>query len=336
MEWFRSYHGAPTDPKWLVIARLAGTQPGVVAAVWWALMDRASQATPRGSVAGFDVEATAAFFGWDGSTVQAVLDALRRRGLIADGDVLPQWRKRNPPDYSTERVQAFRGRKRTVSETIETEGNGRKHRGEEIRGDKTTAADAAVTAATDALTLLGNGGAEALAALRPPGGIQSALASIRMSLLYENESEATPDKAVQGLPIHERRQFVARALVEMASNGTGWSTAALTGFVRRLRSQPTPAPNEGARDQARAGEARRRQSQNEAESRDASEEAAAAKTAELWSWWENDADADTKARVTLAAKDRCKGVPKGLHRAITIGVMQEHFCQQNPEQRASA
>jgi len=29
MDWFRSWHGAPNDPKWLVIARKAGVAPGM-------------------------------------------------------------------------------------------------------------------------------------------------------------------------------------------------------------------------------------------------------------------------------------------------------------------
>ena len=31
--WFRSWHGAPTDNKWLVIARRANVSAGVVSAV---------------------------------------------------------------------------------------------------------------------------------------------------------------------------------------------------------------------------------------------------------------------------------------------------------------
>ena len=38
--WFRSWHGAPTDPKWLGIAKRAGVAPGFAVAIAWALMDR--------------------------------------------------------------------------------------------------------------------------------------------------------------------------------------------------------------------------------------------------------------------------------------------------------
>ena len=72
--WFRSWHGAPTDSKWLVIGRKAGVAPGVVAAVVWALFDHASQTEDRGSVIGFDVETYSAFSGFDEEQIQAVID----------------------------------------------------------------------------------------------------------------------------------------------------------------------------------------------------------------------------------------------------------------------
>jgi hypothetical protein len=111
MEWFRSHHGAPTDPKWLVVAARAGTKPGVVAAVWWALMDHASQSSPRGSVESFDMEAVAAFYGWSVEEVSAVVAALETRGMIVGGE-LPSWSKRQPKrersDDSKERVRKWR------------------------------------------------------------------------------------------------------------------------------------------------------------------------------------------------------------------------------------
>lgn len=143
MDWFRSYHGAPTDPKWLVIGRLAGVEPGVVAAVWWALMDHASQAHPRGSVASFDEEAVAAFFGWPEESIDAVVEALKKRRMIEDG-MLSRWLDRNPSDFSTERVRAHRRRKTSTPTTSETPGNARnagnamEHRGEEIEEITTT------------------------------------------------------------------------------------------------------------------------------------------------------------------------------------------------------
>lgn len=117
-QWFRSFHGAPTDPKWIIIAKRAGVTPGMVAAIWWALLDHASQATPRGCVARFDLEAVSAFFGWDETQCNAVLVTLRERGMIDADGMLSAWLKRNPKreDDSAERVRKYRERKRLEDE----------------------------------------------------------------------------------------------------------------------------------------------------------------------------------------------------------------------------
>lgn len=118
MDWFRSHHGAPTDPKWMAVARRADTQPGVVAAVWWALMDHASRnESDRGSVAGFDTEALACFFGWEQPTIDAVVAALREKGMI-DGDRLAAWDRRQPKreDGSAERARRWREEKKAEKE----------------------------------------------------------------------------------------------------------------------------------------------------------------------------------------------------------------------------
>ena len=114
MDWFRSWHGAPTDNKWLVIARRAGVQPVIVSAVFWALLDYASQQEDRGSVVGFDVETYALWAGVDEADILAVLDAMRAKGVISDGDTLAAWDKRQPKreDDSAERVRKHRQRKR--------------------------------------------------------------------------------------------------------------------------------------------------------------------------------------------------------------------------------
>lgn len=147
MDWFRSHHGAPMDPKFIAIANKAGSKPGVVAALWWALMDRASQSEPRGSVAGFDCDAASAFFGWPEDELLSVISALRSKGMIDANDHLPAWHKRNPirerEDDSLERVRRLRERqKETPSNATEddvTPSNATKRqvtpRGEERRGE---------------------------------------------------------------------------------------------------------------------------------------------------------------------------------------------------------
>lgn len=122
MDWFRSHHGAPTDPKWLMIARRANVTlghasvtPGHVASVWWALMDYASQHESRGSVTGFDAEELAAFYGYEEEQIDAILAALREKDLITADDRLANWEKRQPAREDTtaaERKRRQRERER--------------------------------------------------------------------------------------------------------------------------------------------------------------------------------------------------------------------------------
>ncbi len=109
-DWFRSWHGAPTDSKWLVIARRANVSPGIVSAIMWALLDHASQQDDdRGNVASFDFETYSAFSGFEENVVRAVYAALEAKSLIVDGR-LAKWEKRQPrrEDNSAERVKAHR------------------------------------------------------------------------------------------------------------------------------------------------------------------------------------------------------------------------------------
>ena len=114
-DWFRSWHGAPTDNKWLVIAHRAKVAPGMVSAIAWALFDHASQCNDRGSVVGFDVETYAIFSGFEEAQVTAVLGAMRDKGVIMDGR-LAAWDSRQPrrEDLSTSRTAAYRERKRAA------------------------------------------------------------------------------------------------------------------------------------------------------------------------------------------------------------------------------
>lgn len=133
--WWRSWHGAPTDPKWLAIARRAGVAPGIVSAVAWALFDYASQNVTRGNACNFDVEAYSAFSGFDLLDIQKVVNAMGDYGLIQDGH-LTAWERRQPKreDNSTDRVRAYRERQSSnATKRNETQCDAR---GEERRGDK--------------------------------------------------------------------------------------------------------------------------------------------------------------------------------------------------------
>lgn len=95
MDWFRSHHGAPTDPKWLLIAKRANVRPIHVIGTWWALLDYASQHSDRGSIDGFDTETFALFAGLEDEHVSRIVTTLCDKGMIA-GNRIAQWAKRQP------------------------------------------------------------------------------------------------------------------------------------------------------------------------------------------------------------------------------------------------
>lgn len=123
MDWFRSWHGAPTDNKWLVIAHRShaeGVTPGMVSALAWALLDYASQNGDRGSVEGFDAETYAIFAGWSEDQIEAILEAMRGKGVITKENRLAAWEKRQPKkeDNSGPRVKAFRNRQKELQKSV--------------------------------------------------------------------------------------------------------------------------------------------------------------------------------------------------------------------------
>lgn len=111
-DWFRSWHGAPTDPKWLAIAKRAQVAPGVVSAIVWALFDHASQQEERGSVETFDIETYSSFSGFEEQQISAVFKALEDKQIIIAGK-LAKWERRQPKregENSTNRVREHRRR----------------------------------------------------------------------------------------------------------------------------------------------------------------------------------------------------------------------------------
>jgi hypothetical protein len=121
-QWFRSWHGAPTDPKWLGIARKAGVAPGIVSALVWALLDRASQATERGSIAGYDADGLACFMGCEPEQVEHIIALMHEKEILAD-NTFTGWEKHQPrrEDGSAERAKDWRERKRTQPNASEQE-----------------------------------------------------------------------------------------------------------------------------------------------------------------------------------------------------------------------
>lgn len=110
-DWFRSWHGAPGDHKWIGVARLSGVPPVVVVGVVWTLLDHASQAEERGSVADFDFPGWADYFGLDEQQLRAIYAALEQRGFIFAGRIA-KWERRQPKreDSSAPRQAALRGK----------------------------------------------------------------------------------------------------------------------------------------------------------------------------------------------------------------------------------
>lgn len=111
-DWFRSWHGAPTDNKWLLIAKRAGVKPIHVSGTFWALLDYASQHSDRGSIVGFDIETFALFAGMEEDHVSRIVTQLCDKGVIVDGHIA-NWGKRQPKredDTAAERQQRRRAK----------------------------------------------------------------------------------------------------------------------------------------------------------------------------------------------------------------------------------
>lgn len=117
-DWFRSWHGAPTDPKWLTIAKRADVPAGMVSAIAWALLDYASQHADRGSIEGFDPETYADYSGFDQAKVAGVIAAMEAKRFIVDNR-LKSWDKRQPSDTTqAERQARYRERLKAVRDAV--------------------------------------------------------------------------------------------------------------------------------------------------------------------------------------------------------------------------
>lgn len=117
--WWRSWHGAPMDHKWPVIAARAGVVAGVVSAIAWELLDYASQQPERGSIVGFDVETYAFYSGFSETQINAVIQAMTDKQVIVDGK-FANWDKRQPKsEKEIQRVTEWRKSKKKSEEKEE-------------------------------------------------------------------------------------------------------------------------------------------------------------------------------------------------------------------------
>lgn len=109
MDWFRFYHGTPTDPKLTMIAKKLNIRRCEMTAFWECLLDHASQHAPRGFVGNIDLELISFTQDIPVETLLTLQNALTEKGVIVDG-CLASWEKRQPKreDNSGERVKAHR------------------------------------------------------------------------------------------------------------------------------------------------------------------------------------------------------------------------------------
>lgn len=169
IDWFRWHHGSVTDPKFQLVARRAGCGLPAVIAVWAFVLEQASASNDRGSYGDLDFESIDLLMGFEDGLTEKIVIAMEARSLLADGQV-SSWMKRQvkrerADDNSTERVKAFRERKRqeTPEEYEETPCNATKRhetpREEKSREDKEEAnaslstADAADAAEADSSSI---------------------------------------------------------------------------------------------------------------------------------------------------------------------------------------
>jgi hypothetical protein len=120
MKWFRTWHGAPTDRKWIMIAKRAEMPVGKVVSVVWALYDYASQNDDRGSIKGFPAEEIAAFFDYDHQDVVEIIDALVQCRVVGDDHRIIAWDKWQPKredDTAAERQRRKRDKDRAERDT---------------------------------------------------------------------------------------------------------------------------------------------------------------------------------------------------------------------------
>jgi hypothetical protein len=92
-DWFKLWHEALDDPKFLGIADRIKSKPGDVFHVFMKLLKRASENDDRGSILGFDDWGEAAWLRIPVEEVRRIVEAICSIGMIA-GDRIAKWTKR--------------------------------------------------------------------------------------------------------------------------------------------------------------------------------------------------------------------------------------------------
>lgn len=112
IDWFRWHHGTVNDQKFPLVARKACASVAEVIAVWACLLERASQATARGSLGDPDFEAMDCALGIADGKASAIFAALQSRALIDVEHHLTAWATRQPKKED----EGAAGRKRAQRE----------------------------------------------------------------------------------------------------------------------------------------------------------------------------------------------------------------------------
>lgn len=130
MKWFKVWNGISEDKKMGGIAQKSKQPLAVVLGVWIAMLDSASSNRDRGSLSSFDVDDVAYLLDISEEAVNAIMDAMRAKGMLIDGRVANWDFRQGKDDDSKERVKAFRERQKEkkkqnqeVTKSSETECN---------------------------------------------------------------------------------------------------------------------------------------------------------------------------------------------------------------------
>lgn len=118
-EWYRRYHGTCRDPKLEKVARRAGVPRPYAIAAWDAILEYASAQNPRGSIVGLDAEEIEIAIGCTPEQAMKLLETFHETGMCFN-ETIAAWDKRQyASDISTERVRAFREKRRQAVENKE-------------------------------------------------------------------------------------------------------------------------------------------------------------------------------------------------------------------------
>lgn len=117
MNWLCWHVGTVTDPKFRVVAKMAHNQVGVVVAVWAYLLELAGSAKERGSIASYDADVAEEALGFSASEIEAVIVAMRDKGLIVDSQI-SKWKDRQNLT-NAERAKEWRDARKAAREQNE-------------------------------------------------------------------------------------------------------------------------------------------------------------------------------------------------------------------------